>query len=328
MDQTPVAALLAAKNPPTKNAKKRPGRKPALPEPFYPVEPVVIQRIDKPRTHVNHSYRDFSQMPPETTKDTFPTDIADMSFSQKLFTLLTEPDAPRWIAWNPHGRSFRIIVPKLLEQSMLLQKYFGHNRYSSFLRQLTNYGFKHITKGVDRNSYYHEVSPVLGSRVCHFFESPPFVLIYNPILTLLQSFLNNRPHLHKYMPEMKDIRRQIADPDHEPDFYEISRRFPLSAHVNAVVSAASIQLPATAVVVNEEPLMKRQRLAGSNMPRVMLPSRPSPSAVSMALAMSRPTLRPQVHEANTRLQLLRLLQEQEQRRERILKSLLLRHQMR
>jgi hypothetical protein len=140
--------------------KKRPGRKPATPEPSYPVKPVAIQRIDKPRTFVNHSYRDFSQVPPEETEK-IPTDIESMTFSQKLFTLLNEPEAPRWISWNPHGRSFRVIVPKLLEQSMLLQKYFGHNRYSSFLRQLTNYGFKHITKGTDRNSYYHEASPFL-----------------------------------------------------------------------------------------------------------------------------------------------------------------------
>ena len=155
---TTTAAAAAAKS-----RKKRPGRQPARPEPQYPVDPVVIQHIDKPRTYVNHSYRDFSQIPPETEKPNeciIPTNtsIHDMTFSQKLFTLLNEPEAPRWIAWNSHGRSFRILVPKLLEQSMLLQTYFGHNRYSSFLRQLTNYGFKHITKGVDRNSYYHEVS--------------------------------------------------------------------------------------------------------------------------------------------------------------------------
>ncbi|GAX10545.1 hypothetical protein FisN_40Lh014 [Fistulifera solaris] len=286
----------------TGTPKKRPGRKPAAPEPFYPVKPVVIQRINKPRTFVNHSYRDFSQVPPEDT-DKSPTDLESMTFSQKLFTLLNEPDAPRYIAWSPHGRSFRVIVPKLLEQSMLLQKYFGHNRYSSFLRQLTNYGFKHITKGIDRNSYYHE------------------------------TFLQGGFHLLKYMPEIKDIRRQIADPDNEPDFYEISQRFPVSLpsetsnEVAAAAASANVLPVATFLPVKtevtEEPPLKRPRLLRNN-PTVSasltMPHRPL--AVSLALTMSRP--RPQMLPHEARLQMLQLLHQQEKRRELILTSMLLR----
>jgi hypothetical protein len=35
------------------------------------------------------------------------------------------------------------------------------------------------------------------------------------------------PHLAKYMPNPKDARRQIPDPENEPNFYEISRKYPL-----------------------------------------------------------------------------------------------------
>jgi len=39
--------------------------------------------------------------------------------------------------------------------------------------------------------------------------------------------LRSLPHLCKYMPEPKDARRQIPDPENEPDFYRISKLFPL-----------------------------------------------------------------------------------------------------
>lgn len=70
-------------------------------------------------------------------------------------------------------------------------------RFRSFLRQLNNHGFKHLTAGVDRNAYYHEF------------------------------MLRGLPHLCKYMPEARDARRLTPDPENEPDFYSISRVFPL-----------------------------------------------------------------------------------------------------
>lgn len=35
------------------------------------------------------------------------------------------------------------------------------------------------------------------------------------------------PHLSKYMPEPKDARRLLPDPENEPDFYNISSLFPV-----------------------------------------------------------------------------------------------------
>jgi hypothetical protein len=161
----------------------------------FPVQPTVIQSITPLRGQVDHSYRDFSKIPAETDY-AMPSKIEDMSFAEKLQDILSREEF-KCITWLSHGRAFKVIVPLAFERQ-LCEEYFGHKRYSSFLRQLNNHGFKHITKGPDRNSYYHEC------------------------------FLRNMPHLCKYMPDSKDARRQIPDPDNEPDLYEISEQFPFS----------------------------------------------------------------------------------------------------
>jgi hypothetical protein len=39
--------------------------------------------------------------------------------------------------------------------------------------------------------------------------------------------LRGLPHLAKFMPKPKDARRQIPDPENEPNFCEITRKYPL-----------------------------------------------------------------------------------------------------
>jgi len=126
-------------------------------EPKFPAEPRVVQVIKKPRTFMNHSYRDFSSVPKELDYEV-PTKIEHMTFPQKIHHMLSQQEYKKWIDWMPHGRAFCILVPKRLEQGKVLEKYFRHSRYSSFLRQLSNHRFKHISQGRDRNCYYHEVS--------------------------------------------------------------------------------------------------------------------------------------------------------------------------
>jgi hypothetical protein len=196
--------------------KKKRGRRPKKPEPKFPVEPRVIQIVNKPKSFMNHSYRDFSQVPPEEGYKA-PAKIENMSFAEKVHRILSTPEYKDWIGWLPHGRAFKVLVPKQLESNKILLNYFNHNRYSSFLRQLNNFGFKHLTAGVDRNAYYHEF------------------------------MLRGLPHLCRYMPEARDARRLIPDPENEPDFYSISRVFPLPddepERIGATVSGDATVLP-------------------------------------------------------------------------------------
>jgi hypothetical protein len=122
----------------------------------FPAEPRIIQVVKKPRTYINHSYRDFSSVPAEMNYEA-PEKISEMTFAQKVHHILSQEEYKKWIDWLPHGRAFQILSPKRLEQAQVLEKYLGHGRYSSFLRQLSNHGFKHISRGPDRNSYYYEV---------------------------------------------------------------------------------------------------------------------------------------------------------------------------
>jgi hypothetical protein len=67
--------------------------------------------------------------------------------------------------------------------------------------------------------------------------------VFTPFFIYPQCFLKNMPHLCKYMPDPKDARRQIPDPDNEPHFDELSRLHPLPEKVGGQPKPAAA-LPA------------------------------------------------------------------------------------
>ena len=151
-----------------KPARRRRGPKPKI---RFLVEPVSIQIVPRRKEYVNHSYRDFSTLPAEPGWE-LPTSLEQMTFSEKVHDILTKSEEyGEYMSWQPHGRAFHIHVPAMFEKHVC-PKYFGHKRYSSFLRQLNNYSFKHISKGMDRNCYYHEVSCLIFICLfCSMFSS-------------------------------------------------------------------------------------------------------------------------------------------------------------
>ena len=141
-------------------------------------------------------YRNFStlQDPDPLTPLTAPGRVPN--FPAKMHSILSRADLADVVAWMPHGRSWRVLKPREFE-IRVIPTYFEHAKFSSFIRQANGWGFRRMTQGRDRNSYYHEM------------------------------FLRGLPHLCKMMKRPGVSEKQAADPEHEPDFYKINEECPV-----------------------------------------------------------------------------------------------------
>jgi len=121
------------------------------------------------------------------------------NFPAKMHSILSRPELHDIVSWLPHGRSWRILKPREFEIKVI-PTYFEHSKFSSFIRQANGWGFRRITNGQDRNSYYHE------------------------------RFLRNLPHLCKSMKRPGVSKKLPAEPEHEPNLHAISEQFPVPEH--------------------------------------------------------------------------------------------------
>jgi len=113
-----------------------------------------------------------------------------------MHAILGRDDFRDIVAWLPHGRSWRVLKPREFEIKVI-PMFFEHAKFSSFVRQANGWGFRRITQGKDRNSYYHE------------------------------KFLRGMPHLCKSMKRPGVNEKKTADPEHEPDLYKITELHPV-----------------------------------------------------------------------------------------------------
>jgi len=79
---------------------------------------------------------------------------APQVFPRKLFEIL-QNESEEVIAWTESGKSF-VIKDMDVFVTHVLMKYFRHQKYSSFQRQLNLYGFRKISKGAETGAYCHE----------------------------------------------------------------------------------------------------------------------------------------------------------------------------
>jgi hypothetical protein len=159
--------------------------------------PVQQQEEVKKACHPYFYYRDFSSLPdPDpSTPITAPGRIPN--FPAKMYAILSRKDLSDIITWLPHGRSWKVLKPREFEVKVI-PSYFEHAKFSSFIRQANGWGFRRIvSKGADRNSYYHEL------------------------------YLRGRPHLIKLMRRPPPSSKPLADASTEPDFAAISREHPV-----------------------------------------------------------------------------------------------------
>eukprot|EP00816_Leptocylindrus_hargravesii_P012855 CAMPEP_0196826598 /NCGR_PEP_ID=MMETSP1362-20130617/93710_1 /TAXON_ID=163516 /ORGANISM="Leptocylindrus danicus, Strain CCMP1856" /LENGTH=431 /DNA_ID=CAMNT_0042207175 /DNA_START=837 /DNA_END=2132 /DNA_ORIENTATION=- len=76
------------------------------------------------------------------------------SFPKKLHLVLSCKEYYSIITWLPHGRSFIVRDPEALAEKVF-PEFFKLKKYNSFIRQLSLWGFKRMTKGMNAKSYYH-----------------------------------------------------------------------------------------------------------------------------------------------------------------------------
>ena len=144
-------------------------------------------------------YKDFSNVsdPDSLTPLTPPGRVPN--FPAKMHAILSRSDLTEIICWLPHGRAWKVLKPREFEVRVI-PTYFEHAKFSSFIRQANGWGFRRITHGKDRNSYYHPL------------------------------FLRALPHLCKEMKRPGVAKKLAADPEHEPDLYAISELHPVPTH--------------------------------------------------------------------------------------------------
>jgi hypothetical protein len=80
-------------------------------------------------------------------------------FPEKLYHIIQEVHQQgnsNIISFYAHDRAFGIHDPDRFADE-IMPRYFKHSKMSSFIRQLSIYGFIRITSGPDAGGYYHEL---------------------------------------------------------------------------------------------------------------------------------------------------------------------------
>jgi hypothetical protein len=140
-------------------------------------------------------------------------------FPTKLICMLSDEKHADIVGWMPHGYAFKVFDVAAFEKQVL-PKYFKTCKEKSFRRQLCLWGFKRLTRGLDKGAYY----------------SPHFI--------------RGRPELSRKMVcvKVKGIgRAQPTNPEEEPNFYELTRSsFSTSPPLNQLFGLRTVS-PATPI---------------------------------------------------------------------------------
>ncbi|KAL7527821.1 hypothetical protein ACHAXR_004014, partial [Thalassiosira sp. AJA248-18] len=172
----------------------------------------------------------------------------------------------------PHGRTWKILDKELLVTEAI-PSYFSLTKFESFTRQLSGWGFKRLHRqGPDVDCYYHE------------------------------SFLRGIPKLTVNMRRVASKQGKCAPhPEGEPDFYLISRSYPLPPTPVSIAhkeSRPTVRNEATIHTPQSLPHIQPHDWSVAHSHNTMPASQPLPkslaSASSEAVAMSPFTSMPPV----------------------------------
>jgi len=114
------------------------------------------------------------------------------------------PEYSHIITWMPHGRSWKVLDSKAFAEEVMTI-FFEYSNYESYVRLVNAWGFRRISTGPERNSYFHE------------------------------RFLRGFPHLMGKMRRLtKNDKRIKISPEDEPNFYN----FPLPVNLSLCLSSS------------------------------------------------------------------------------------------
>ncbi|KAL7489978.1 hypothetical protein ACHAW6_016180 [Cyclotella cf. meneghiniana] len=115
----------------------------------------VAPRQFAPPRRTDHTYSDYATQTPSPHECPI-TKKSHSNFPAKLHRIISNPANSQAIAWQSHGRAWKVIDKKLLV-NVVIPKYFLQTKYESFTRQLSGWGFKRLYQtGPDYQCYYHE----------------------------------------------------------------------------------------------------------------------------------------------------------------------------
>ncbi|RIA97357.1 hypothetical protein C1645_686964 [Glomus cerebriforme] len=125
----------------------------------------------------NPRKRPASQSPPDSPVPTRTGNRSVPAFLNKLYNMVNDPQSNDLITWSESGSSFLVKRPQDFAKEVL-PRFFKHNNFSSFVRQLNMYGFHkipHLQQGVlqsDGQSEQWEFSNT------NFLRNQPDLLYY------------------------------------------------------------------------------------------------------------------------------------------------------
>lgn len=131
--------------------------------------------------NLRSSYKDYSLVAAKEDYEA-PIKVEEMTFAEKLHHILSEPEYSDFIAWESHGRAFRILIPRQLEEKKILHRYFGHSLFSTFLSQLRSSGLKPLVNTRNKGCYYHEV------RLYNVISFVHFIFLWDTRFSQLSHF--------------------------------------------------------------------------------------------------------------------------------------------
>jgi len=181
--------------------------------------------------------KDYSQMPPANGNTAGISNMIVQKLPVKLVAILNDQASQDIVSWLPHGRAWKIQNTYLFV-NQVLPNYFEKPNYNSFIRLTNAWGFRRITRGVDKDAYYHEL------------------------------FLRGLPHLHSRMRRLtpNDTKTPVA-PEDEPDFNKMGEVRPFPSDLSRTplrtdVPPSLLPQPQQGSGNIDVPLLRQQGLLG------------------------------------------------------------------